>query len=123
MQWIILIGDENLDLSVVKSIKHNDAIQSYNVSEINGRYCVEFGEDHIFYDFSNDIINDYTSEELKKIPFKSPNFIMMVYTSEERMKKVIQQDNFLSGIYIDNGFGLIVPINEFISLGIPMNVI
>ena len=46
---------------------------------------------------------------------------MMVYTSEERMKNVIQQDNFPRGIYVNNDYGLIVPIEEFIKLGMPVD--
>jgi hypothetical protein len=46
---------------------------------------------------------------------------MMIYRLEERMKKVLQQDNFLKGIYVDNDFGLIVPIKEYIRLGMPVN--
>jgi beta-glucanase (GH16 family) len=121
LQWIVLIGDENFNLSSIKSIIHNDAVQSYGVTEISGRYCFDFGKDHIFYDFSNDIINDYTPEELLKIPFKNPMFIMMVYTSEERMRKVLQQKNYLNNIYIDNDHGLIVPISEFIKHGMPVS--
>lgn len=45
---------------------------------------------------------------------------MMVYKSEKRMRNVIQQENFLRNIYIDNDYGVIVPIEEFIRLGLPM---
>ena len=120
MQWIILIGDEKLSLNTIKAIKHDNCVRSYDVTEIDGRYCVDFGEDHIFYDFDNNVVNDFSDDDLKKIPFKKPHFMMMVYTSEERMKKVIQQDNFLRGIYVDNDYGLIVPIEEFIRLGMPI---
>jgi len=37
------------------------------------------------------------------------------------MKKVIQQENFLQDIYIDNDLGLIVPLEEFIKYGMPLD--
>jgi len=91
------------------------------VTEIEGRYCVDSGEDHIFYDYAPDIINDYEKSDLSKIPFTKPHFIMMVYQTEERMKKVIQQDNFIKRIYVDNDYGLIVPLDKFIRLGMPLS--
>jgi len=118
MQWIILIGEDKLNLNAVKAIKHYENM----ATETNeNRYYVDYGKDHIFYDDQGNTFEDYEQEELNKIPFANPHFIMMIYTSEERMKKVIQQDNFLRGIYVDNGFGLIVPIEEFIKLGMPMD--
>lgn len=88
--------------------------------EIKGRHCVDYGTDHVFYDCGANLIEEYEKEDLPKIPFNNPNFIMMVYTSEDRVKKVLQQNNFLKGIYVDNDHGLIVPIEEFIHLGMPV---
>lgn len=51
MQWITLIGDENFDLSTIKSLNHYGSIECYDVSGIEGRYCVNFGDEHIFYDY------------------------------------------------------------------------
>ena len=121
MQYIILIGDETLTLDSVKSIIHCDSVNSYDVTEINNRYCVNFGSDHIFYDYEGSSTEDYEENDLKRIPFTKPNFIVMVYTSKERMKKVIQQENFLQDIYIDNDLGLIVPLEEFIKYGMPLD--
>lgn len=120
MQWIILIGNENFTLDSIKLKEHRDSIRVYDVNE--NRCCVEFGTDHIFYDFNTDIINDYEEEDLarvKGLPFKNLHFIMMIYTSEERMKKVISQSNFFRDIYVDNDHGLIIPIDEFIKLNMP----
>jgi len=121
MQYIILIGNEELTLDSIKAINHHGCIDSYDVSEIKGRYCVDYGEDHIFYDYNNSIVNDYDDIELKKLPFKKPHFIMMVYKSEERMISVLSQDSFLKGIYVDNDYGLVVPIEEFIKMGMPVS--
>ena len=120
MQWIILIGDEKFDLNTIKAIKHNDSVSSYDVTELKGRYCVDFGEDHIFYDF-DDISGDYEENELSRLPYDNPNFIMMIYTSKNRIRSILKQDDFPGNIYVDNDCGLILPIKEFIELGMPLD--
>ncbi len=117
MQWIILVGNENFNLDTIKSIEHYGSIDSYEVDET--RYCVDYGRDHVFYDSSDDTTNDYEEEELLKIPFEKPHFIVMIYTSKELMKKILQQDNYLRDIYVDNDNGCILPIEEFIKIGMP----
>ena len=116
MQWIILIGDSRLTLDSVKAIKHNGSIRSYDIPEMGARYCVEYRDDHIFYDYEEgeDAIRDFEEDDLVKIPFKNPHTITMIYQKEERMKEILRQDNFLRGIYVDDDHGRIMPIEEFI---------
>lgn len=118
MQSIILIGDEGFNIDSIIQVKHNNSINEYTLN--TGRYVVEFEDGHVYYDYDKNLINDYDEYELNKIPFISPNFICMTYTSEERLKNILQQNNFLKGIYIDNDYGLIIPIEEFVRLGIPI---
>ena len=122
LRWILLIGDENFNLDVIKAIKHPNSIRCYDVTEIKNRYCVDFGTDHIFYDYeeTETVLMDYEKDHLKKIPFENPHFIIMTYTSEERLKNILKQNILPKGIYVDNDFGLIIPLEEFIKLGIPM---
>ena len=120
MQWIILIGNENFDLNTIKTVEHYGSIDSYDVPEIEGRYCVDFGEDHIFYDYV-DIIEEYEKDELNEISYVNPSFIMMIYTSKTRIRNILKQDNFPDNIYIDNDFGVILPIKEFIEMGMPLD--
>ena len=120
MQWIILIGDENFDMSTIKSINHYGSIECYDVSGIAGRYCVNFGEDHIFYDY-DEISDDFDEDELNKIPYSNPHFLTMIYTSKSCVRNVLQQDNFPSDIYIDNDHGLILPIEKFVQQGMPLD--
>jgi|GEM_PF-573010 len=121
MQWIIFIGDEELTLDRIKAIEHYGSIRSHDVDE--KRYCVVFGSsDHVFYDFAPDLNKDYETDELAEIPFIKPHFIMMVYRSENRMRSIIKQDSFvheIGDVYVDNTFGLIVPIKKYIELGMP----
>ena len=119
MKWITLIGDETLTLESIKAVKHDNSVSSHDVWE--GRYCVDYGtQDHIFYDYFDDMISQYSDSERDKIPFSNPRFIMMVYKSGDRVKEIIQQDNFPRGIYVDNDSDVIVPIEEFIEMGMPM---
>ena len=123
MQWIVLIGNESLSLNSIKNLKHNGSIREYDVPEFGDRYCIEFDTDHIFYDYEEgeNATIDYSPLELEQIPFSTIHTLTMVYQSEARMKKIIKQENFLKDVYIDNGYGLILPINKFIQLGMPMN--
>ena len=106
MKWIFLIGNETFNVETVKKLKHADMVCSYDE---DGRYCVDFGDDHIFYE-----------GDMPMLPFINPTIIMMTYTSSERVRKVLSRDNFPKDIYIDNDFGLIVSLTEFINLGMPM---
>jgi hypothetical protein len=73
MQWIILIGDDKLNLHTVKAIEHygNIATETYG-----DRYYVDYGKDHIFYDDQGSGLEGYEQEELSKIPFADPHFIL-----------------------------------------------
>lgn len=121
MQWIILIGNQNLTLDRIKRVQHHNCVNSYDVGTIKNRYCVDFGDDHIFYDFEDTpFLDEYENDELKNIPFKNPNFIIMTYTSLNIVREVLQQADFPNDIYVDNDFGLILPIKDFIALDMPV---
>ena len=115
MKWIFLIGNETFNVETVKKLKHADMVRSYDE---DGRYCVDFGDDHIFYEQMTNI--DEFEGDMPMLPFINPTIIMMTYTSSERVRKVLSRDNFPKDIYIDNDFGLIVSLAEFINLGMPM---
>lgn len=119
MKWIILIGDEKFNINTIKSFDHYGCIECYDVSAIEGRYCVSFGEDHIFYDYEED--SDDYEDDINKIPYANPHFITMVYTSKSCVRNVLQQDNFPNDIYIDNDCGLILPIEKFKQIGMPLD--
>lgn len=90
------------------------------MSGIEGRYCINFGEDHIFYDY-DEILDDFDEDELDKIPYSKPHFITMTYTSKSCVRNVLQQDNFPTDIYIDNDLGLILPVKKFVQQGMPLD--
>lgn len=114
MKWIILIGDEKFNLELIKEIEHFDCI---SITDLNSnRLVVDYGNDHIFYDYVENLIDDYEDKELQSIPFSNPKFIMLVYTSVELMKRTLSQVNYLRGIYVDNDEGQILPIEKFIKI-------
>lgn len=108
MKWIILIGDEKFNLEFIKEIDHYGCI--YMRDSGIDRVVVDYEKEHIFYDYVEELVNDYDNEELSNIPFLNPKFIMMICTSDELMKKILLQDNYLKGIHVDDDNGLIIPI-------------
>lgn len=120
MQWIILIGDTDFDFRCIKEVIHYGSLRSYEVEMIPRRYCVEYENDHIFYDYCGDFFPDYEENDLKKIPFEEPRFMMMLYTSPSRVREVLVQENFIRNIYIDNDHGVVLPLEEFIRQGMPL---
>lgn len=111
MNWIILIGDEILDIKTISKIH-----AGYKVTELtSNRIVVNFGEDHVFYDHAVDLIGEYEQEELEKIPFRNPEFTLMTYPSEKRMKEILKQDNFPKDLYIDDDNGRIVTVLEYLT--------
>lgn len=119
MRWLILIGDADFGLSTIKSIKHEGCVRCYDVEKIEGRYCVEYGDNHIYYDYNKNI--DEFEEDFEKVPYMSPHVITMIYTSEECVKHVLRLKSFPKNIYVDNDHGIVLPIEEFIQLGIPLD--
>ena len=107
MRWLILIGDEKFDIDTIKAIKHWGCVDCYDVSCMKGRYCVDFGTDHIFYDVNESI--EAVESHFHKIPYAFPHFI----------KNILKQNDFPKNIYIDNG--LLMPLKRFIELGLPLH--
>lgn len=112
MQWIILIGNESLTIDTLKRITYSGCRQVTQLE--NSRLVVDYGSDHIFYDFMDKLIDDYTEEELRLIPFKNPNFIMMTFTAKERLIQVLRLGNFPADLYIDDDQGHIMELRKYV---------
>lgn len=115
LKWIILIGDENFDLNTIKDVEHDNCTACYDVEKIKNRYCVEFDKDYIFYDYITD--TDEFAEVLNQIPFRNPHFVMMTYKDEKRVLHILGQENFPKNIYVDNDYGRIGPVSDFVNQG------
>ena len=121
MKWIIIIGDETLTLDTIRGIEHPGNVHCYDDEELPRQYCVAYEQDYISYTYNNEIINDYEEPEREEIPFCNPHFIVMRYRCAERAKSVISHDSFPKNVWIDNDYGLITPVDNFIALGMPMD--
>lgn len=108
-----MIGNEELTIDKLYNISYEGKNEKDYID--SNRIVVDYGVEHIFYEYTPDIINDYESEELEKIPFVNPHFIMMIYTSEKLMKSILFQKDFPKDIYIDDDYGNILPISEFVA--------
>lgn len=113
MQWIILIGNEELTIDKLYSISYKEKSRKDYVNQ--DKIVVQYGVEHVFYEYTPKIINDYEPEDIAKIPFANPHFVMMIYTSEDLMKSILCQENFLKDIYIDDDSGSILLISRFIA--------
>ena len=117
MKWITLIGDATLTLKRIKDMKHTGAIRAYDVE--SDRYYVEYSDGHIFYDFDTDL-SDW-QDDLVNLPFKAACCIMMVYTNAKNVRNELVQPDFPQDIYVDNDYGNILSLKEYIAAGMPMD--
>ncbi|MBL1224617.1 hypothetical protein [Enterococcus sp. BWR-S5] len=114
MQWIILVGNENL---TIQEIKKKDYYNCKQVTQLeNDRVVVDYGAEHVFFDFLDNLIEDYEKEELELLPFKNPHFIMMTFTSKKILKQVLMQNNFPTNLYVDDDDGMIMKMDKYIRL-------
>ena len=119
MKWIFLIGDEKFTINSLKMLPYDGCISIYEVSGINERLCVDYGDDHVFYDVIDDT-SDF-DEYIRTIPFRNPVIIMMTYTSSYKVVDILKQKDFPKDIYVDNDLGVVVPIQTFVDMGMPMS--
>ena len=117
MKWITFIGDDKLSLQRIKDMDHTGAIRAYDVE--TDRYCVEYNDGHIFYDFDTDL-SDW-QDDLEKLPFKAACCITMVYTNAQNVRNELLQPDFPQEIYVDNDHEIILPLKEYIAVGMPMD--
>lgn len=116
MKWISIIGDGNLTLAAIQTMQLTNAVRTYNVSD--DRLCVEYPNGHIFFDYSTDL-SDW-QDELEKLPFKAETVITLVYQNAANIRYVLTQPDFPQNVYVDNDFGVLLPLQEYIAAGMPM---
>lgn len=119
MKWIFLIGNEGFGVNYLKKLNYTDSVSTYEVESMQGRFCIDYGNEHVFCDPIEDMSE--FEEEIKDIPYINPTIVMMTYTSPNIVRRILKQDDFPKDIYIDNDLGLLVPLEEYISVGMPMD--
>ena len=116
MKWISILGDRNLALASIQRMEHTGAVRTYNVSD--DRFCAEYPDGHIFFDYDTDL-SDW-QDELEKLPFQAAAVIMIVYQNAATIRHVLTQPDFPQNVYVDNDFGVLLPLQEYIAAGMPM---
>ena len=63
MQWFFLICSQTFNLEAIKNLKILADVTSYDVKQIPGRFCVDFGDEHIFFDREVDLTGRHILSE------------------------------------------------------------
>lgn len=116
MKWISIIGDRNLTIASIQRMMHSGAVRTYNVSD--DRFYAEYPDGHIFFDYNTDL-SDW-QDTLEKLPFQAAAVIMLVYQNAANVRHVLTQPDFPKNVYVDNDFGMLLPLQEYVETGMPM---
>ena len=120
MQWIILVGDDNLNLERFEKIKYSESKYIRKADETENRLVIDYEDGYVFFDYVPEIINDYEEEDLEQlikiVPFKAPHFIMLTYSSKEILERVLKEENFPKNLYVDDDYGAIMQIDKFVDM-------
>ncbi|MBQ9907320.1 MAG: hypothetical protein IJM46_11170 [Oscillospiraceae bacterium] len=116
MKYISILGDRNLTLASIQKMNHTGAVRTYNVSD--DRFCVEYPDGHLFFDFDTEL-SDWQNE-LEKLPFKVEAAITLVYQNAANVRHVLTQPDFPQDVYVDNDFGVLLPLKDYIEAVMPM---
>ncbi len=116
MKYINILGDRNLTLASIQNMKHPCANRTYQVSV--DRFCAEYPDGNIFFDYDTDLSDWH--DELEKLPFQAAAVIMIIYRNAENVRHELMQPDFPQNVYVDNDFGVLLPLQEYIAAGMPM---
>lgn len=116
MKYISILGDRNLTLTSIQNMKHTGAVRAYNVSD--DRFCAEYPDGHLFFDYDTDV-SDW-QDALAKLPFHAETVITIVYRNAANVRHVLTQPDFPQNVYVDNDFGVLLSLQEYIAAGMPM---
>ena len=118
MKWITLISDEFLTFQRIRAMKHTGAVRAYDADIIENRYCVEYPDGHIFYDYGTDLYD--WQDDFIKIPFSASVVITIIYTNAANVRKELSLLDLPQNVYVDNGYGVLLSLKEYIKAGMPM---
>ena len=99
--WVILIGDAGFGLDTVKEMgfEGKKAVRAYGEKQLD----VIFEDGYVSFqsDFDGMIKQDYSPDEIEKLPFKEPQFILMRYSDGELLKSAIGSGDFPADVMVD----------------------
>lgn len=101
--WVIFIGDETFSLDTIRAMTYKGKVETRDHGE--KQFDVFYNENHDYvsfqFDYDGMIMNDYSSEELKNLPFENPQFILVRYSDIKLLERIISADDFPKDILID----------------------
>ena len=100
-KWIILIGNAGFSLDAIKPMTFEGKIDVREYGE--KQFDVLFQEGYVSFLFDHDgmIRNDFSSEELKDLPYDEPQFVLMKYSEKDLVERVITSTDFPKDVLID----------------------
>ncbi len=100
-KWIILIGNAGFGLDTIKSMNFEGKIDIKEYGE--KQFDVLFQEGYVSFQFDHDgiIMNDFSPEELKNLPYDEPQFVLMKYSEKNLVERVLTSKDFPKGVLID----------------------
>lgn len=99
--WVILIGDAGFEYSRIKAMEFEGRILINDFGEKQFDVIFDDGYVSFQFDFDEVIKHDYSSEELKNLPYNNPQFILMKYSTQRLLKSIIGSKDFPKNILID----------------------
>ena len=103
-KWVVFIGDARLNLNAMRAMTFDGAIERKDYGE--KQFDVLFREHYDAYvsfqsDYNGLIMNDYSPEELKTLPWENPQFILVRYSDVKLLEQILSAEDFPKDILID----------------------
>lgn len=99
--WVILIGDADFCLDSLKGMgfEGKKAVKDYGGKQFD----VIYDEGYVSFqsDYDGMIRQDYAPDEIARLPFEEPRFILMRYSHKELLKSVMGSGDFPSDVLVD----------------------
>lgn len=97
-KWVILIGDTGVSSESIKTMAFQRKIEIKNYGE--KQFDVFFKDGYVSFQFDYDG-SDYPPDEIKKLPYTAPQFVIMRYSSQRVLERVIGAEDFPKNVLID----------------------
>lgn len=101
---VIFIGKTTLSLEKLRVMTFEEAVEKIDFGE--KQFDILFKENYGAYvsfqfDYNGAIANDYSPEELKNLPYKYPQFVLVRYSNIRLLERIVSADDFPKDILID----------------------
>lgn len=111
MNRLLIIGNEDFKIDIFKTLTYTGYIRTYVVSE--REIQIRCNDDFLKIEEVNSIINEYDTDDRKKIPYENPKILMVTFSTMEFVKEILIDERLPEGLYMDD-FKNIMPFKEAI---------